>query len=145
MTHRYNVVKGYAMPFMKRQLAWLLPVFILILLGLPVQAQEKRAGIKGLVENEQGEAMEGVTIDLKNEAGDIKRSTVTNKKGVFTFDNLEAKGAYVFTFSYVGFVTQIVRKENLDPQKEEAISVVLKGNAANLEVVVVSYGKQRKQ
>ena len=145
MTHRYNVVKGYAMPFMKRQFAWLLPVFIHILLGLPLQAQEKKSGIKGLVENEQGEAMEGVTIDMKNEAGDIKRSTVTNKKGVFTFDTPGAKGAYVFTFSYVGFVTQIVRKENLDPQKEEAIYVVLKGNSANLEVVVVSYGKQRKQ
>jgi TonB-linked SusC/RagA family outer membrane protein len=145
MTHRYKVVKGYAMPFMKRQFAWLLPVFIFILLGLPVQAQEKRSGIKGLVENEQGEAMEGVTIDMKNEAGDIKRSTVTNKKGLFTFENPGVKGAYVFTFSYVGFVTQVVRKENLDPQKEEAISVVLKGSSANLEVVVVSYGKQRKQ
>src|SRR4051812_9296593 len=135
MKHRYKVVKGYAMPFMKRQFAWLLPVFIHVLLGLPVQAQEKKFGIKGLVENEQGEAMEGVTIDMKNEAGDIKRSTVTNKKGVFTFENPGVKGAFAFTFSYVGFVTQVVRKENLDPQKEEAISVVLKGNSANLEVV----------
>ena len=145
MKHRYNVVKGYAMPFMKRQFAWLLPVFIYILLGLPVQAQEIKPGIKGLVENEQGEAVEGVTIDMKSEAGDIKRSTVTGKKGVFTFENPGAKGAYVFTFSHVGFVTQVVRKENLDPQKEEAIYVVLKENAANLDVVVVSYGKQRRQ
>jgi TonB-linked SusC/RagA family outer membrane protein len=144
MTHRYNVVKGYAMPFMKRQFAWLLPVFILILLGLPVQAQEIKPGIKGLVENEQGEPLEGVTIDIKNETGDVKSSTVTGKKGVFTF-HPGAKGTYIFTFSHVGYVTQVVRKENFDPQKEEAIYVVMKDNSANLEVVVVSYGKQRKQ
>jgi hypothetical protein len=112
MKHRYNVVEGYAMPFIKRQFAWLLPVFIHLLLGLPVQAQEKKP-IKGLVENEQGEALEGVTIDMKSEtAADIRRSTVTGKKGVFTFENPGAKGTYVFTFSHVGYVTQVVRKES---------------------------------
>jgi TonB-dependent SusC/RagA subfamily outer membrane receptor len=38
-----------------------------------------------------------------------------------------------------------VRKESLDLQKAEPIHVSLKANSANLEVVVVSYGKQRKQ
>ncbi len=92
----------------------------------------------------KGEALEGVTIEVKQEAGEYKRSAVTDKKGVFTFDNLTVKGAYVFTFSYVGYVTQVIKKENLDPQKEEAIYVAMKENP-NLEVVVVSYGKQRKQ
>lgn len=145
MTQRYNVVKGIAMPFIKRRFAlvWLLPLLVHILVVMPVHAQDKRSGVRGLVENEKGEALEGVTIEVKQGPGDLKRSAVTDKKGRFTFDNLGAKGTYVFTFSYVGYVTQVVKKD-LDPQKEEAIYVTLK-ESANLEVVVVSYGKQRKQ
>jgi TonB-linked SusC/RagA family outer membrane protein len=147
MTQRYNVVKGYAMPFLKRRftLTWLLPVLLPFLMGLPLQAQDKKPGIRGSVENEQGEALQGVTVDMKHESADIKRTAVSDKKGVFTFDNPGEKGTYVFTFSHVGYVTQVLRKENLDPQKEETINVTLKPGSANLEVVVVSYGKQRKQ
>ncbi|WP_207512552.1 SusC/RagA family TonB-linked outer membrane protein [Longitalea luteola] len=147
MTQRYNVVKGCAMPFTKGRLivSWLLPVLLHVLLVLPVLAQNANPAIKGVVENEKGEPLEGVTIDMKNEAGDLKRSAVTTKKGAFTFDNPGVKGTYIFTISHIGYVTQVVRKENFDPQKEETISIVLKANAADLEVVVVSYGKQRKQ
>ena len=147
MTQRYHVVKGHAMSLTKQPfvLAVLLLVLVTILLGLPMQAQDIKPGIKGLVENEQGEALEGVTIDMKNEAGDEKRTAVTSRKGVFKFESPAAKGAYVFTFTHIGYQTQVVRKENLDPQKEEAIYVMMKPSSANLEVVVVSYGKQRKQ
>jgi TonB-linked SusC/RagA family outer membrane protein len=147
MTKRYNVVKGSAMPFTKRRftLGWLLPVLIHLLVVLPARAQEIKPVIKGLVENEQGEALQGVTIDMKHETADIKRSAVTDKKGVFTFENPGLKGSYIFTFSHVGYVTQVVRKESLDAQKAEAIYISMKANSANLEVVVVSYGKQRKQ
>jgi TonB-linked SusC/RagA family outer membrane protein len=146
MTQRYNVVKGFAMPFMKRRfpLTWLLPLLLQILLAMPAHAQEKRSAIRGLVENEKGEALEGVTVNIKQEGGDVKRSATTDKKGVFTLELPADNGAWVFTVSHVGYITQTVRKEKLDPQKEEAIYVVLKDNA-NLEVVVVSYGKQRKQ
>lgn len=147
MTHRYHVVKGQAMPFTKRSFAitWLLLVLIPVLLGLPLQAQDLKPGIKGLVENEQGEPLEGVSVDMKNEAGDWQRSAVTSKKGVFHFENPGVKGTYIFTISHVGYATQVVRKEMTDLQKEEAIYVELKATSNNLEVVVVSYGKQRKQ
>ncbi|HEY1201019.1 MAG TPA: TonB-dependent receptor plug domain-containing protein, partial [Niastella sp.] len=146
MTQRYNVVKGFAMPFMKRRLplTWLLPLLIQIILAMPVHAQQKNPNIRGLVENEKGEALEGVTVDIKQETGDIKRSVTTDKKGVFALELPADKGAWMFTVSHVGYVTQTIKKEKLDPQKEEAIYVVMKDNA-NLEVVVVSYGKQRKQ
>ena len=146
MTKRYNVVKGIAMSLIKRRFAltWLLPLLIQLLLVMPVQAQDKKSGIRGLVENEKGEPLEGVTIDIKQETGELKRSAVTDKKGVFTLDVPAGKGAWIFSFSHAGYTTQVIKKENLDSQKEEAIYIVMKDNA-NLEVVVVSYGKQRKQ
>src|SRR5947209_4248407 len=114
MKNRYNVVKGHGMLLVQRQIViWLLPLFLNILPALSLQAQEKKTGVKGLVENERGEALEGVTVDMKSEATGTKRSTVTGKDGVFTFDNPGAKGTYVFTFSHVGYTIQTIRKENL--------------------------------
>ncbi|WP_240348435.1 SusC/RagA family TonB-linked outer membrane protein [Longitalea arenae] len=147
MTQRYHVVKGFAMLFKKGRLliTWLLPVLLLVSLFGPVQAQNGNSAIKGLVENEKGEGLQGVTIDMKNEAGNYKRSAVTNRKGEFSFENPGVKGTFIFTVSHIGYVTQVIRKEDFDPQQEATIHVVLKDNAANLDVVVVSYGKQRRQ
>ena len=147
MKHRYKVVKGFAMTLVQRQSAimWLLPFLVGLWLSFPAQAQERKQHIKGLVKNERGEALQGVTVDLKNETTGARHSTATGKDGVFTFETTGEKDVYVFTFSHVGFVTQVVRKENADFEKEEPLFVVLKDNSANLDIVVVSYGKQRRQ
>ena len=135
MNHRYKMAKGYALS-------------LLLCIALPltsVYAQEKKAGIKGLVENEKGEPLQGVSVELKNEAAGIKLSTSTSKAGVFSFDNPGVKGPYVFTISHVGFVAQTIRKENLDPRKEEALYIILKDSVTALDAVVVSYGRQRRK
>lgn len=153
MKHPYQEVTGGAMPLRQRHPSKIVIsnavalLYILLMTGicLPALAQEKKKGIRGLVENEKGEAMEGVSVELRNDSAGIKRSTVTNKSGVFTFENPGAKGPYIFTISHIGFVTQSVRKPNLDPQKEEAIYIILKEASSSLDLVVVTYGKQRRQ
>jgi TonB-linked SusC/RagA family outer membrane protein len=145
--HRYKVMKGIALPFIQWQagLRWL-PLFLFFLLfSLSLQAQEKKTGIKGLVENEKGEALEGVSVELKNEAAQLQRTTITNKSGVFTFDNPGVKGPYIFTLTHVGYAKQVVRKEHVDPQKEEALYIILKDDSSSLDLVVVSYGRQRRK
>src|SRR5688572_25622934 len=112
MKHPNQVVTGGAMPLPQRSkvfIEWSSHVFsflcflLLLLAGLslPAIAQEKKKGIRGLVENEKGEAMEGVSVELKNDSAGIKRSAVTNKSGVFTFENPGVKGPYVFTISHI--------------------------------------------
>lgn len=155
MKHPNQAVTGEAMPLPQRRNLNIkcpshLSFFSILLLlltffSLPALSQEKKKGIRGLVENEKGEAMEGVSVELKNDSAGIKRSTVTNKAGVFTFENPGVKGPYVFTISHIGFVTQAVRKQNLDPQKDEALYIILKEASAALDLVIVSYGKQRRQ
>lgn len=155
MKHPNQVVTGGAMPLLqcsklairRPSHAFLLFILLLLVAGIsePALAQEKKKGIRGLVENEKGEAMEGVSVELKNDSAGIKRSTVTNRSGVFTFENPGVKGPYVFTISHIGFVTQSVRKQNLDPQKEEALYIILKEASAALDLVVITYGKQRRQ
>jgi len=125
---------------------YVLCLLLCIALPLPaLYAQEKKAGIKGLVENEKGEPLQGVSVALTNAPAGIRLSTSTSKAGVFSFDNPGVKGPYIFTVSHVGYISQTIRKENLDPAKEEALYIVLKDTATALDVVVVTYGRQRRK
>ncbi|GAA0553206.1 SusC/RagA family TonB-linked outer membrane protein [Chitinophaga japonensis] len=138
MQQSYKALKGHAMPF--------IPAFLFaLLLSLSLQAQERKTMIRGLVENENGQALEGVSVDLRNESTGAKRSALTNKAGVFMIETPGATGPYMFRISHLGYVTQTLHKESLDPQKEEALYVVLKASSTSLDEVVVSYGRQQRR
>lgn len=137
MQQSYKALKGHAMPFTL--------LFFLTLLVSGLHAQEKRIRMKGLVENEKGEALEGVSVELKNESSGAVLSTLTNKTGIFIIENAGVNGPYVFRISHLGYVTQTIRKARLDQQKEEAIYITLKTASTSLDEVVVSYGRQRSR
>lgn len=151
MTHHYLLVKGGALPLNNRQSCFRygLKCFGLLLLMafinlLPAQAQ-KKTWIKGLIEDEKGQAIPGASVQLKSGADSAKSFAITDAKGVFTFDNSHTQGPFVFTIAYVGYVTQTITKNSLDPQKEQSLYVVLKESSAALsEIVVVGYGTQKK-
>lgn len=139
MKHHFNEVNRKVMPGRSGVLGFLFG--FVCFLSLSLQAQERKASIKGLVENEKGEALQGVSVQLTS--GDVKRSSATNKEGVFSFENPAIKGTYTLIISHIGYVPQTIQKENLSPGKEEAIHVILKEDVASLQEVVVSYGKQK--
>ncbi|PUZ28687.1 SusC/RagA family protein [Chitinophaga parva] len=154
MLHRYLVGKGGALPLTEerssqpslpqagRILGLLLALTVLQL--LPAQAQHK-TWIKGLIEDEKGQPIPGASVQLKSGADSVKRMTMTNEHGVFTFDDSQNKPPFVFTIAYVGYLTQTITKNNLDPQKEQSIYVVMKEASSALnEVIVVGYGTQKK-
>jgi TonB-linked SusC/RagA family outer membrane protein len=133
----YNALKGHVMPFI------LLCLFIF--LSPALSAQERRSAIRGLVEDEKGQAMEGVSVELKNESLGTIQSAITDKSGVFAFEHPGTKGPYIFRISHLGYVTQTIRKEHLDQKKEEALYIVLRSASTSLGEVVVSYGRQRNR
>src|ERR1044072_7839433 len=137
MHQSYKALKRYAMPFV------LLCLFIFLVQGL--SAQDMKTAIKGLVEDEKGQAMEGVSVELKNEPSGTVQSAITDKSVMFVFEHPGTKGPYVFRISHLGYVTQIIRKEHLDAKKEEALYIVLKTASTSLDEVVISYGRQRRQ
>jgi TonB-linked SusC/RagA family outer membrane protein len=120
-------------------------LFLLTVLVSGLHAQEIRMRVKGLVENEKGEALEGVSVELKNEASGAVISALTSKTGVFLIENPGPTGPYVFRISHLGYVPQTIRKAKLDQQKEEALYITLKTAATSLDEVVVSYGRQRSR
>lgn len=87
----------------------------------------------GVVKDESGEALIGVTvIEKNNNAG----GTITDIDGKF---RLNLKGGNKIIFSYVGYKTKEV-----DPGTN--LTVILESSSINIdEVVVVGYGTQRKE
>jgi TonB-dependent starch-binding outer membrane protein SusC len=113
-----------------------LPYLLLLLLflaGENASAQKTRT-FKGVVTNENGEVLPGVTVALK----DSKVSTATDATGSFS---LEAKEGSTVTLSSVGYAEQQFTLRGGDIQTIRLIQLT-----QNLErVVVVGYGTQRNK
>ena len=99
--------------------------FIFTLFCMPALAQKQ--SIKGLVTDNKGNALEGVTV--KN--SDTKALTNTSKNGTFT---INANSNDLISFSYVGFETKTVKytsgelKISLTPSTNELQEVILVGS-----------------
>ena len=90
--------------------------------------------ITGNVTNEQGEALSGVSVQVKGEA----KATTTSADGLFTI-NVE-DNTKTLIFSFVGMITKEVNIEG-----KASLQVVLSlSNRALDEVVVVGYGTQKR-
>ena len=92
-------------------------------------ADVRQAGVTGVVTDESGEPLIGVTVLVKGGS----QGSVTDLEGKFT---LVANVGDVLQFSYIGYVSQEVKLKDL-----KLLRVVLREDANLLdEVVVIGYG-----
>lgn len=90
--------------------------------------------IRGKVANEKGEALPGVTVQVKGSA----KGVVTNEKGEFAITVPD--GRAVLIVSSIGY-----NKAEIPVNGRKDMSVTLQASASNInEMVVVGYGEQRK-
>lgn len=99
-----------------------------------IEQTQPTTKVSGVVLDEKGEPLFGVTVKLKNNS---KVGTITDIDGQFT---LNAPPNSTLEVSYIGYTTtHVAIKEKTD------IKIVLKENTELLdEVVVVGYGVQKK-
>jgi TonB-dependent starch-binding outer membrane protein SusC len=121
---------------MKFNLSLVRTIFIGLLLlfnSLIVSAQS--FPVTGKVTGANGEALSGVTVQVKNGTA----TTTTSTDGTFSINAPSATSVLVFT--YVGYGEQQVPVKN-----QRQLSVTLAPNTAALEnVVVIGYGTQKKR
>ncbi len=104
--------------------------FFLQLLCLSTFAQTK---ISGVVKNDKGEAITGVSVNLKQ----TSIGTITDQNGKYAL-SFPPKG--ILVFSHIGYVKQEINVNN-----RTSINVVLVSQTTSLnEVTVVGYGTQKK-
>lgn len=91
---------------MRSRLVWLFAFAVLLTAPLNVFAQRTTGDIRGVVTDESGAVLPGVTVTLRGPAVQGAPSAVTNESGVYRFPNL-APGVYEVTAELPGFSTKV--------------------------------------
>jgi TonB-linked SusC/RagA family outer membrane protein len=115
-------------------------VLLLLLCSVATFAQETVA-VSGTVLTEKGEVLQAVTV-LATRRSDNARQTIsamTNEKGIFTFPQLKMGEVYDFTFSSVGYETQVHKGFTVKQAgKSNTLLIRLKSRTEDLDKVVVT-------
>ncbi|MBN8853299.1 MAG: SusC/RagA family TonB-linked outer membrane protein [Sphingobacteriales bacterium 50-39] len=128
---------------MTRMLTW---VFLLIACSWQVTAQSVTNTATGIVKNDKGAGMEGVTVRLENASNGFKNITSTNSRGVFSFSNVPVGSDYRFIISSVGYDSDTLTGYEMKENGRISLAVVLQPKNSSLEsLVVIGYGAMRKK
>ncbi len=118
---------------------------IMLFCSSALLAQERSGSVNGIVRNEQGDPLMGVSVIAVNTETGFKAGAQTDSGGVFQFIKLPLKGHYNFSFSSIGFQQQTLTGYSLKTDASISMLVKMKGLSGALsEVVVVGYGTQKR-
>ena len=112
-------------------------VFLLLAGVVSVRAQQL-ISLSGKVQNEQGQALENVTVRVQGES----LVTVTNKSGNFKF-RLPGKPVFTVSFSLTGYLPQVI-KISTEGQDKTFKFVTLKRDIKELQQVEIASGTKRR-
>ncbi|SEN11058.1 TonB-linked outer membrane protein, SusC/RagA family [Mucilaginibacter gossypiicola] len=108
-------------------------ITVLLILAMCTSAFAQGSKITGVVNDEKGLPLPGVSVKLKG----TPNGTTTNLNGQFS---INAEPSQTLVFSFLGYTQQEIAVGN-----QKNIAVKLQPNATNMnEVVVVAYGTQKK-
>src|SRR4051812_27930400 len=91
-----------------------LSLFAALLLAAPAIAQTQitTGTIQGVIQDANGAALPGATVELKNIDTNLMRTTTSDEDGRFIAPQLPS-GRYSLTVSKTGFATLVVEKADL--------------------------------
>lgn len=126
--------------------AMVLLLLVTSLISPTLYAQKSNSSVSGVVQNEKGEPLGGVTIIAKKTGSNFVAGAQTDSSGVFQFVKLPKGGPYSFSFDYVGYEPQSLSGYNIKSESTVLLSLQLISKSANLNnVVVVGYSTQKKE
>lgn len=124
----------------------ILMFFLIIMSASGLNAQGQPGIVKGVVTNDNGDPLAGVTVIVANAKTNFTAGTSTDNRGGFTFSRISAGGPYSFTFSIVGYETQPLSGYSIKEDVTLPLTVTMKQTTASLDqVVVVGYGTQKRK
>ncbi|HET9787737.1 MAG TPA: carboxypeptidase-like regulatory domain-containing protein, partial [Pyrinomonadaceae bacterium] len=114
------------------------PLLVLTLSSVVVQAQSDTATLSGIVTDERGAMVSGVNITVINIAQNFQRSTTTNDEGTFVVVSL-TPGNYSVKAEHDGFSTAELKDVILNVNDQRLIKILLKvGNISQTVEIVDS-------
>jgi len=128
---------------MTRTLTW---VLLLFACSLQVMAQPATNIATGIIKNDKGEPLEGVTVRLDNASNGFKGAAATNSKGIFSIGKVPAGSDYRFIISSIGYDNDTLSGYEMKEGGRISLSVIMQNkNSALDKVVVIGYGTVRKK
>ena len=112
-------------------------LFVVLLIGGTVYAQEFRGRVQGLVSDPSGSIVPGATVILKNDQTGVGINRLTNSDGRYVFDYVDP-GTYTLTVEVTGFKTAIQR--NVVVRQRGDVTVDMKIEVGNLSETVTVTG-----
>jgi TonB-dependent starch-binding outer membrane protein SusC len=131
---------------MKRVHTSCMLIFLLLLSGITARSQASFGTVNGIVRNEKGVPLAGVSVVATNNKAKFSIGTQSDSAGYFSFARLPSGTAYNFTFTSVGYQNEVIN--GYDVKQGTTVSLVAKLITAvsNLdEVVVVGYGTAKRK
>ena len=117
-----------------------LGLFALAALAAAATAQTPLGRMAGVVRDQSGGVIPGVTVYLTNELTNQKQNTVSSNDGAFVFPQLPV-GSYAVRVEMPGFKTSTYSNVKVDPGQERSLTVILEVGQKD-EVVQVVAGQE---
>ncbi|MDR7101680.1 TonB-dependent receptor [Croceicoccus sp. BE223] len=109
-----------------------------VVLPAPVMAQQITSGVEGTVLAEDGTAIPGATVVVKDERTGAARTVTTSMAGSFRADSLTTGGPYTITVTAPGYEGQSLPDQTISLQGNTAFTFRLSPAAGEENVIVVS-------
>ncbi|MBS1830946.1 MAG: carboxypeptidase regulatory-like domain-containing protein, partial [Acidobacteria bacterium] len=119
----------------RRALSCALVVFAALILGEPASAQTLYGSLTGNVTDATGSAVPGVKVDVLNTGTGLLKSTLTDERGVYSFNDLQV-GAYKLTFTSKAFSTRVVDGVSIAQNTTLRVDSILQVSQVQEEVTV---------
>jgi Carboxypeptidase regulatory-like domain len=113
-------------------------IALILMLISVVPAQHIRGAVEGTVSDPSGAVLSGANVVLENPATGLKIGGITNDRGYFNFQNLEA-GIYTLTFEQRGFRKHVAKDVNVRVGSVTPLTITLEIGATE-QVVEVTAG-----
>lgn len=114
-------------------------VMLGLMLSFTVSAQHSTS-VYGIVSNEKGAHVLGVSVTAKNMVTNKSYLTVTDTAGAFHIDSVAVGGNYSFLFSCIGYKAKTLSGYRLEAGKTINLLVTLHEDSTSLGDVVVTTG-----
>ncbi len=88
-------------------------------------ASAQKTSVSGVVQNDKGAPLAGVTVIVKNARTNFTAGTQSDSAGIFNFPKLPSGGPYSFSFSAIGFEAQSMSGYHIKPEATVLLSLTL--------------------
>ncbi|MGO3162465.1 MAG: SusC/RagA family TonB-linked outer membrane protein [Sphingobacteriaceae bacterium] len=120
-------------------------IMLSLLLSLPVWAQDN-GQLKGMVVNDQGDKIQGATVELYTDSNTLVTQKSSDTGGTFLFENLQRGEIYTVGVTMLGYQRSSPQQVAIQAEGTNSVLVRLDPVAEGLdEVVVVGYGQVKKR